>query len=223
MPPLPAAADVVRIQLVGTYGTDANVLNNIHAKFTGAPAEADLNNLGVAVRAGWTAHLAQYIAPAYTLTNVICTDLTSSTGAEGQDVANSAGTDSTGTALPAGVALVMRYTINRRYRGGHPRQYICGMTSTQLADEDHWSTTTITNWEAAYTLFAAAITGYSSGNISNLIIVNLSYVDGHGWYQDAKDNWHRTPLYRTTPLTDVVQGYIVNPIVGSMRRRLQQP
>jgi hypothetical protein len=222
MPALPAASNVAKIQMVGSYGQDVNVLNTVHCKFTGSPQVSDCNNWALAVHNAWVSHMAPLISGSYTLNNVIVTDLTSSTGAVGSDVANAPGTGSA-SGVPAGVALVVRFEISRRYRGGHPRQYIAGVPSAEVTGENEWSSTYISTFEAAYLLFATSISGFSDTNVQGTQIVNLSYVDGHNWVQDSKGNWHRAPVYRTVPATDPVSAYIVNPVLGSMRRRNEQP
>jgi hypothetical protein len=222
MPPLPAAPSTAKIQLHGIMGTDTDVLNTFHCQFTGAPQVQDMNDWALAVSNAWNAHLADLVASDYTLSDVICTDLTSDIGAIGQNAQNYKGT-ATGNSVPAGVSLIMQFGISRRYRGGHPRQYIAGVASSSLQNENQWSATAISAWEAAYNLFMGAVKDFYTSNVTGTNIVNVSYVKGHTWTQDARGNWHRVPVYRDAPVFDIVGAYTVNPTVGSMRRRNEQP
>lgn len=221
MPALPAVANIAKIQLHHTYGTDSNVVNTFHCRFTGSTTEASLNAWALAINTAWSAHLAPLITSLCTLNTVAIEDLTSNVSATGSDITNSPGLGTAG-GVPAQVCLVMSFQINRRYRGGHPRQYIAGLTPAELQDEDHWTTATINNWEAAYTLFQQTVSQFSSGVTTATQIVSLSYVAGHTWEQDTRGNWHKMPIYRPSPLVDVVNGYIAQPLVGTIRRRAQK-
>lgn len=216
---LPAVPQVARIQLHQTYGSDSNVMNTFHAKFTGSPQEADLNAWAVAVKQSWVTHLSGMVMPSLILNGVVITDLSSSNGATGSDIENNAGGNVSSTGVPGNVAMVMRFQINRRYRGGHPRQYISGLPNADLEDEDHWSAATINNWDAGYTLFMAGVVNYVGTNVAGTQIVNVSYVSGHTWAQDQHSNWHKIPTYRASPQVDLVQGFVANGLIGTMRRR----
>lgn len=222
MPALPNVPNVAKIQFKGTYGNDVNVLNAVHCKFTGSPSIVDCNNWALAVTNSWVSNIAPLVVGAFVLNEVTVTDLTSATGSVGFDIANHAGTNA-GTATAAGVAMVMKLQIARRYRGGHPRVYIAGLPTADVTSENLWTTATINTWEAAWQLLMTATQAFSSAGVQATAICNVSYVSGHTWVQDSKGNWHREPVYRTSPLTDNVQAYVVNPIVASQRRRNQQP
>lgn len=216
---LPAVPNVVRVQLHQTYGSDSNVMNTFHVKFTGAPQEADLNAFCVAVKTSWVTHMAPLLHQTLILNGVIATDLTSSNGATGSDIENNPGVVVGPNGVPGNVALVMRYQINRRYRGGHPRQYLSGVPQSAMSDEDHWSAQTISDFEAGYTLFASGVVNYAGTNFQGSQFVNVSYVSGHTWAQDQHQNWHKIPTYRASAQVDLVAGFIVNGTIGTMRRR----
>jgi prepilin-type processing-associated H-X9-DG protein len=219
---LPVVPNVVKIQLRGTLGDDTNIQNTLHCSFTGSPTVADCNNWALAVSNAWVSDLAPYISLSYVLNDVIVTDLTSSTSSVGSDIANHAGTNSASSS-PAGVAMVIRMEISRRYRGGHPRLYLAGIPYTDIVSENQWSAATINNIEAGFTLFTTAIQAFSSSTVQGKSIVNVSYVDGHTWVQESNGNWIRKPVYRAQGITDVVSSYIVNPVCASQRRRNLQP
>jgi hypothetical protein len=221
MPALPNVPNVARIQLHHTLGTDSNVVNSLHCRFSGTTSESSLNEWALAVNTAWVAHLAPELSPNLILNSVEITDLTSTSSATGSDIQNSPGTAATGS-VPAQVAMIISYQINRRYRGGHPRQYLAGLPTGALQDEDHWLTSVINAWEAAYTLFATSVAAFSGSGTTASQIVSLSYVAGHTWEQDQRGNWHKIPTYRSSPLIDVVNGYIAQPIVGTQRRRAQK-
>ena len=203
-----------------TMGTDANVINRNYCKFNGASDETTLNNWALAVTNSWNTHLAPLLTNTITLNSVIIEDLGSASAATGSDVANHPGT-LTNPAVPANCALVISYQINRRYRGGKPRQYIAGMPASNLQDEDHWLPAIVSQWEAAYTLHQQTVQQFASGNITATQIVNVGYIQGHTWQQDQHGNWHRLPSYLANPHVDNVNGYIAKPVVGTQRRRAQ--
>jgi len=201
-------------------GTDANVVNRNYCRFTGAADETSLNNWALAVSNSWLTHIAPLLTTAITLNSVVIEDLGSASAATGSDIANHPGT-AVPPSVPANVAMVISYQINRRYRGGKPRQYLAGMPAGNLQDEDHWSATTVNNVEAAYTLHQTTVAQFTGGNLTATSIVNVGYVSGHTWQQDQHGNWHRMPVYLANPHVDIVNGYIAKPVVGTQRRRAQ--
>jgi hypothetical protein len=222
LPALPNVPNVAKIQLRSTLGDDTNIQNTFHASFTGSPTPADANAWALAVVNSWVSEIAPLVTSAFVLNDCIVTDLTSATGAVGSDIANHAGTNAAAS-TPAAVAMVIRYEISRRYRGGHPRVYLAGLPFSDVTGENQWTTASINSMEAAWTLFMTAASAYSSSNVQAKAIVNVSYVDGHTWAQDSRGNWHREPVYRSSPITDIVTSYIVNPVCASQRRRNLQP
>jgi len=220
MAALPAVPNVARIVYHHTLGTDSNVVNANHCRFTGTTDEASLNNWALAITNSWVTHIAPLVSSALVLNAVEVVDLTSNTAAEGSNVANHPGTGAV-PAVPANVALVISYQINRRYRGGRPRQYMAGLSANELSDEDHWLTTTINSWEAAYELHQTTVAQFSGGSVTASAIVNVGYYSNHTWEQDQHGNWHKIPTLLSSPHVDVVNGYIAQPIVGTQRRRAQ--
>lgn len=218
MPALPSVPNVASIVLRHTLGTDANIINRLHSRFTGVSTEAELNGWALGIANSWVTDLAPHFCTDLVLNEVVVTDLTSSSSATGSNISNHPGGNGT-VGVPANGAMVMQFQINRRYKGGRPKQYLAGLAQNAMIDEDHWSTTIINSMEASYTLFAAAVGQFVSGALTGAGIVNVSYVAGHTWEQDQRGNWHRMPVYRPTPVLDVVNGYTVNPIIGSQRRR----
>ena len=220
MPPLPTVSGVAKIRYHHTFGTDANVVNGNFCRFTGAADETSLNNWALAITNSWNTHLAPLLSNQIILNSVEIEDLGSASAATGSDVANHPGAVTT-LAVPANVAMIISYQINRRYRGGKPRQYIAGLPNAGLEDEDHWLGSTINSWEAAYTLHQQTVAQFAGGNLTATAIVNVGYVSGHTWQQDQHGNWHRLPVYLANPHVDLVNGYIAKPVVGTQRRRAQ--
>jgi hypothetical protein len=68
-----------------------------------------------------------------------------------------------GAFLPADACLLINYPITRRYRGGHPRQYLSVGIQTDLLDRAHWEGSFVVAVHAAWQAFIAEIVGQIVG------------------------------------------------------------
>lgn len=216
MPPLPPVPNVIKAIVKGVSG-EVNELpwaNILHLAFTGAsPTTAFLTALANVIANEWNVHMAPECPANITQTGVDLYDLTSPTSASvGEAYSNggSRGDDE----IPANVAYLVDYPIPRRYRGGHPRQYLLVGGNADFLDAAHWSTAftseVINHWAA----FLEAFIPYTSGgtNITNL--VNVSYI--------SKEENPVPPYRRAEPLVDVITitTMIGNQQMASQRRRI---
>ena len=158
MPPLPFVPNVVKVTFTG--GDDdsfpwENVIHYIYAG--GPPATADLTAMAAGLSGAWATEMSPLQNEATSMVNVSIVDLSSDMGAGGVDVTVNAGTRA-GATVPANAAVLISYTSARRFRGGHPRQYLVAGSQPDLLDPAHWTAG-----------FTAAVTGGWDGLTSEPI------------------------------------------------------
>jgi hypothetical protein len=224
MPALPAVAKVVRLDLFFTVGVNTRVRDRMFFSFAGAgPTVTDLNTWLTTVSAAWGTNMSPQQHTSCTLTSLEATDLTSSNGAQTTLTASHAGTlTGTGTAPAAGIAVVIKFRISRRYRGGHPRFYMPGPSMGNLADSEHWTSAYATAIATAFAGFVtAAVTG-PPANLGAMSHSNISYFLGFHNVTFPSGRQRAVPTLRALPVNDTVVSYAVNPIIASQRRRNQQ-
>lgn len=222
MPPLPSPGQVVEIKLVGNLGSDADLLNRLFMSYTGSPpAVGDLLTFSNAIATAWQSDLASLISSDYTLENVVVTDLSSDTGATANTTPAYAGTDSSG--CNAGTALVVKLEIARRYRGGHPRKYLGGISNAHVTADQKWNATYLDSMDAGWTSFSGDIVAATPSGMGTGAMVNVSWFSGFTAVENPITHRYRNvPTLRATPLLDVITGYLLNPNLASQRRRNQQ-
>ena len=207
--------------MFATFGDDIDVVNKFYQQYTGAAGS--LSDTGAAawaaaVNASWAAHIRSFQAAAYVLQHTSVTDLSSSIGGFGDAVSGGAGTGA-GAPNGAGVALVVKEHIERRYRGGHPRQYIAAMLESARSDPQLWDPTFVGNFTTAYIAFRAAAAAGCPGAIGPAVDVNVSYFQGFTNHTFPSGRVRPIPTLRAVPVVDVISTFSVNPKLGSQRRR----
>jgi hypothetical protein len=204
MPPLPPVAQVVKCVALGTY-YGAHWANVFHVRYTGTtPTVADLNTFSTDFGNAYDGHLLEHISDGVTLTDVECTDLSSSVSAQGAASMSHPG-DIAGDSLSASVAVCLSWKIARRYRGGHPRTYLCGIPDSVTANVQALSAGAVTNYQNDAAGFMAAVNAISLGG-ALVTLGCVSYVGGG--------------VPRTVPLFEDFRGSTVNARLDSQRRRL---
>lgn len=224
MPALPPVPGVVRITFQAKLSGDLDVINRFYQKYSGTPGALSSSGAvawATACGPAWSTHLASFTSTDYTLETITVEDLTSATGAVGIFDSSAAGTDAS-PILSAGSAAVVKSVIVRRYRGGHPRQYLGGMASDNLNTAQSWTSTFVANLATAYTAFRAACAAGCPTGIAPATDVNVSYFQGFTNHTFPSGRVRPIPTLRGTPLVDQIASFEVNPKVGSQRRRNQQ-
>jgi hypothetical protein len=223
MPALPAVSKVVRVDHHFTEAQDPNVMVHSFFQYTGTCSSTDAATWLTNIVSALGTFMASASQPTLSLVLSELTDLSSTSAAQ---VQNSTGhTGGAGAApLAAGVAMVMKYRINRRYRGGHPRVYLPGMSNTYLTTPTQWNSTSLGSITGLWIAFInACIANTNPAALGTLTHVNVSYFAGHTWTEDSRGNWHRVPTPRGTPVVDQIINIQGNPTPGSQRRRNEQP
>jgi len=219
MPALPNVAKVVRLDLFFVQGAATRIRDRIYLSFTGpGPGPADLATLTTTISNAWATNMSQDQVAAISLTGIQLTDLTSQSGAQLITSVARPGTN-IGTAGNAGLAAIVKFRINRRYRGGHPRFYMPGPPNTQLTTSQTWSAAYIAGVATHFASFVAASVLAPPANFGILAQVNVSYFLGFTNRTFPSGRTRPVPTLRVTPLQDVVVSYSGNPIVAQQRRR----
>jgi len=108
---------------------------------------------------------------------LVLTDLSSSTGAQGIDTVNQAGTGTGGSATGNACVLVT-YPSSIRYRGGHPRTYLPPPLTGILADDAHITTAGATAWATGWGDVLTTLYGSTSGGTTLAGQCAVSYRTG---------------------------------------------
>jgi hypothetical protein len=205
-----------------TQGSDTNLQVREFFQYAGTLSTADaitwLTNMEVAWRALQTASLVTGLA----LVLSELTDLTSTSAPQVQNSTGGAGGNSN-PPNAAGVALVIRKKIARRYRGGHPRIYIPGTPQGWLTTANQWDSTQLGTLVGNYTTFInACIANTNPAAIGAITHINISYYSGFTNHTYPSGRVKAIPTPRATPLVDAIIGVVGNPKPASQRRRNEQ-
>lgn len=202
---LPSVPGVVKVIVKQTI-SGVNAFNVLHVQ---APVPASWSQAGLAqlagvVRTAWVSNVIPLQSGAVTLTDVQCVDLSSDTGEEATATGSNVGTQS-GTAMTANACVCWSWKIARRYRGGHPRTYIAGLSTTQVSNANTIIGTAVTAHAAAAAALRSAINSMAfAGSTPRLVVVH----------------YRRDKVQLGTPLVSEITGVSVDTRVDSQRRRL---
>lgn len=176
MPRLPAAPSCIRLRLIGVRRGEP--WNNVQfLRYAGGtPDVAALNTLAGTISSAWTTNFAPVHDTGVQLVTVELTDLTSPTSAQGVWAGSVAGTLAGSSPLPNSVATVISWKIQRHYRGGHPRSYLCAPWALQVPAGILLDGTYRTNVLTAARAWRTAMNGLSSAGIT-YTFVSVSYYD----------------------------------------------
>lgn len=211
---------MLRLQLKHTYANDLDVLSRLYLAYTGtAPTSANLNTMATTVGTAWGTNLKALAPNEITLTEVIITDLTTTSSGVGVAATSVVGTRGTAY-IAAGSALLFNFLVDRRYRGGKPRMYAPFGISTDLSTAQLWSSTFRTACVTGLTNFRTAVIAAAPSGTTITAQVNVSYYLGFTSVQNPVTlRWKNIPTARTTPVVDTVTGIQANPSPASQRRR----
>jgi len=224
MPALLPVPSVVRHTLVQQLDEDIDVINRFFNKYSGSPGtlnSADATTWAGVVGSAWATHMAPNHSSHLTLIEVITEDLSSATGAVGAHAVGTVG-GASGAWLGAGTALVVSEKIERRYRGGHPRQYLAGIPSAELFDAQSWLPAYLASIGPAYIAFRAECLTGAPTALQPATDVSISYFSGFTNHTFPSGRVRPIPNPRATPLVDQIATFTMNPKVASQRRRNKQ-
>lgn len=221
MPALPAQPGVFEVKFHFTIGNDANAVVRSFFKYTGTVfTNSQALAVATAIRALAATNLPAVMGVDTTLTDVSVQDLSTSTAGFGVDSGSTAGTRGGGL-LSAGTATLISSTIARRYRGGKPRTYWPLLTSDDVLDTQNWKTASVNDVQTAYNAIYSGIDALTTGGISAVANVNVSYYEGFTSVLNPITGRTRdVPKVRSVAIApDVVLTSAVQQRIASQRRR----
>lgn len=228
MPPLPDVPGVIRVRLIGALGDLADVGTRFFVKYSGTPpTNAELLTWATAIGTAWATDIAPLVNADYTLTGVVCEDLTTTSSAIADAVVSHVGTRS-GTATTAAACVVVNYDIARRYRGGHPRSYWYMGVEADIATVQEWGGSFITAVDSGVAAFLTAVFGAGWSGAGTLDQVSVGYYGPtvaypRGFIPVTNPVTGRTrDVPATLPVAnvDTVIAVAARTRIGSQRRRL---
>lgn len=222
MAALPAVAKVVRVDHHYSQAGASNIQIREFYQYAGTLSTADAVTWLAAIVAGMITFVTAAMNNTLTFNSSELTDLSSTSAPQ---VLNSSGhVGGTGFApLAAGTALVIRKHLVRRYRGGHPRTYLPGMSQPFLTTPTQWDPTELGVVVAAYQAYITAATTTPGGTaIGAITHVNVSYYEGFTNHTYPSGRIKAIPTPRVTPLVDLIVNTSGNPHPATQRRRDEQ-
>jgi hypothetical protein len=218
MPPLQPVPNVLKTQLLWDVGTDENVTTTNFWSYSGTQPNATavsnfctvLCNLMSAQDALWTGSVV--------LVGATGVDLASDTASEGSATADTPGID-TGAQLAGGTCVLLNYKIDRRYRGGKPRNYFPWGSSTTLSTRQSWSPGFVANCASGWSQVTSGFIGQTESGCTITNHANVSYYSGSNPNPNPNSKYRTKPAPRPVPLVNAITSFSVSNIPGSQRRR----
>lgn len=223
MPALPPATNVIRIQFEYLTASPLRAGNRLFYHYTGGPPSAtNLNTLASDISTAFGTDLAGLMDVSYALTNVVCTDLTSSTAAEGSWSGSVSGTrGSSGGEETVNDCLLQVFTIDRRYRGGKPKTFWPFGLVTDRASPATWDGTLLSDAAGGWTAFNSALLALTGIGCTLDYHANVSFYSGFASVENpVTHRWRNIPTPRSpNAYVDVITGNAFKSEIGSQRRR----
>jgi hypothetical protein len=220
MPALPDAPAVIRIDHHFKIGEDSQAKCRLFYKYGGtAPSNADLAAFSANVHAQFGLHLAGEMTSDRNLEILSVTDLTSPTSAFGQDSLAVPGTNGGGS-LPADVCVLEKFTLARRYRGGHPRVYWPFFSEAELNDAQTWKSTPLGTLETNMANYEVGIQASVWAGGGTLQAVSVSYYAGFTTHTGTTGRVKNVSTVRPVTVIDPLTSFSFATGIASQRKRL---
>jgi hypothetical protein len=168
---------------------------------------ADLSTLATDIATDWNTNIAPTVPSTVAMAEVSIVYVPS----VGNEVVANVSVSHVGTSPntqvdDAAACYVINWSISAYYRGGHPRWYLPGPTTNNVTNGSDIPSASQAGLATAANAFRTAINGYTTANISGVVMGTLSFATGNAW--------RATPLFRT------FTGASTSPKLGSQRRRI---
>jgi hypothetical protein len=211
--PLPPVPNVLKAVVEGVTSFAKNWVTIFHFLYSGgAPSIAILEAFATGIGTEYALNFMPLAPPSTVMSGCELTDL-SSDAMPSVFVANTTAGTSTADKLPANCATLISSHIARRYRGGHPRNYLYIGTDENLLNESEWNPSFVTTVNNAFSVFMGALLGSTSGGTTLTEHVNVSYFGGAPTVGGVSQR-------RAVPVVDNILTTNTSPMVASQRRRL---
>lgn len=184
----------------------------------GTPTATQLSAVVTTMHNAMGTQIANAASSDTTFSSSTLTDLASATGAQGFGGSTIIGSRST-PAASALNAIHVKFGIARRYRGGHPGVYLPPAGSSDFTNAAQWNAGVINSLATEFAAWVTACLAASSGTLSIVNHVNVSYYEGFTVVTDSHGRAHNVPKLRSVPLVDVITTYTPELAVSTQRRR----
>lgn len=206
MPALKPVPGVLELQWFHTQnGRTWSIRSFWGDSLTSAWSSADMTLVQTAAIGAYHTGVVNAMNDACEMTAYTTTDLTADDAIRLEGTVAYTGGESAAP-LPLNVAIVEKFTIARRYRGGKNHVYFAGFSYSNLTDETHVDPTfaagLATDWDAIRT----AVFGVTTSRSSPVLQKTVSRFSGH--------------VERVTPLVDEVVSNSTESRICTRRRRL---
>jgi len=220
VPTPPSVPEVIRFRLTGTL-QNGNAWGIRHyVLYTGsAPSGPTMLTLCEGVASAFNTHVLAILSEDTALTAVDGIDLSSDLGSGATADVDYAGAIAD-PAVADQICAVVRFEIDRRYRGGKPKTFIPGESTTSVGSNSTWGSGFVNDMGTAYGDFQAAIGDLSAAGCDLEGIVNVSLYQGFTpVHNPVTGRYKNVPTYRATPLIDLVSSFTCDVLFGSQKRR----
>ena len=221
MPQLPAVSKVVRADFHMTLAGSSIIQNRVFFQYTGALSSSDAATWAAAMASNWQAHTMLHLSTQLVLASTVLTDLSSTTAAQVVDGTTGTGGDAAACSS-AGLAIVVKQKIARRYRGGHPHHYLAGIPQHVITGvtsfDASYRTSVLNDWNTFISNVLTAVPAAAAPASE----VSVSYFQGFHNVTMPSGRQVAIPTLRVSPVVDLVLSHSINPKPASQRRRNEQ-
>lgn len=173
----------------------------------GTQLSADLGTIIDGVLADFNTNLVPQLVTTITVTDAKAVWITGTgTAFEYQKSVNYVGTKSGTDVADNSLAVVVNWAINQYYRGGHPRSYVPGATTTSIQNGSQVTGAFQSALAAAASAWMTAVNARTAGHITAVKLGTVSFARGNAW--------------RVPPVFYEYKGAGVRNFIGTQRRRI---
>jgi hypothetical protein len=219
--PLPVAPNCAKFTLWTQIAGGPLCQTSFFMKYTLAMSAADSLTLCTTLAASWNTRMAPQTIPAYSLVRTSVNDLGSRTGVETFLVVAHPGT-AAAVAVQAATCFVMSAKVALKYRGGHSRVYIPGITTANESDSNTWSPAGQGLIFTAWTGMLSDLTTSPPVGVGGMSEVVVRYQSSNKADFPPNAQPPSFPALLNPPLVLPITSWATNPQFGSQRRRNQQ-
>jgi len=219
--PQPTPSGVVQFRMHFEPGSDEAVYAKFAMGYTcGPPSTSDLSDLAASVTAQFAANLKSLLTEAGALYDVEAIDLANPDTPAGLHAVAVDGTRA-GTQVPNNVTALLNKTVDRRYRGSKPKNFLPFGTDGDIESTNQWSSTFSAAVTAGWAAFTTALLDAEAGSTVLTVEKAVSYFSGSEPNPNPNSRLRKQPTPRATPLVQTVVSATCSPIFGSQRKRLR--
>lgn len=189
------------------------VVQHAKAVLVGTPTAADAGVLAQRWHTGWAGQICGVQNDQITLESVECTLWHSDGLTVDAAYSNPVAGEDTGVPLDASACVLVSLRVDERWKGGHPRSYIPGVSQDRLDGVSRYTGATVTDYQDAFDAYLAYVNGASSTHIDSAYLAAVRRFADRGSLAVPK-------VYLDPPEVLRVTSGVVRSHVASQRRRL---